>query len=83
MNNELNDNYYFGALNDDGSYTEITKVDELAINHPVTARNKFDENDEQCKNCEHCYWCELCNDFHCDISLYGNKEDPCEYKEML
>ena len=26
MNNELNNNYYFGALNDDGSYTRINKI---------------------------------------------------------
>lgn len=78
MNNK---NYKSYVLNQDGSYTEITKVDELVINHPVTARNKFDEDDEQCKNCEHFYWCDLCHDYHCDIALYGNKGAPCEYKE--
>lgn len=79
MNNK---NYKPYALNQDGSYTEISKADKLVIDHPATtAWNKFDEDDEQCRNCEHCYWCELCHDLHCDISIYGNKEALCEYEE--
>ena len=41
MNNELSDNYYFGVLNDDGSYTRISKIaDEIAISHQFKLPNK-------------------------------------------
>lgn len=45
MNNELNDNYYFGALNDDGSYTRISKVaDKMTISHRFKLPNKKNAN---------------------------------------
>lgn len=41
MNNELNDNYYFGALSDDGSYTRINKIaDKVIISHQFKLPNK-------------------------------------------
>lgn len=40
MNNELNTNYYFGALNDDGSYTRIKKIaDDISISHTFKIPN--------------------------------------------
>lgn len=45
MNNELSDNYYFGALNDDGSYTRINKIaDEVIISHQFKLPNKKNAN---------------------------------------
>ena len=44
MNNELSDNYYFGALSDDGSYARISKVaDKIAISHQFKLPNKKNE----------------------------------------
>ena len=45
MNNELSDNYYFGILNDDGSYTRINKIaDKIAISHQFKLPNKKNSN---------------------------------------
>ena len=45
MNNELSDNYYFGVLHDDGSYTRISKIAEKAmISHQFKLPNKKNAN---------------------------------------
>lgn len=45
MNNELSDNYYVGVLNDDGSYTRISKIaDKVIINHQYKLPNKKNAN---------------------------------------
>lgn len=45
MNNELNDNYYFGALNDDGSYTRISKItDKIITSHQFKLPSKKNAN---------------------------------------
>lgn len=45
MNNELSDNHYIGVLNDDGSYTRISKIaDKIIISHQFKLPNKKNAN---------------------------------------
>lgn len=45
MNNEIDNNYYFGALNNDGSYTRISKVaDKIITIHQFKLPNKKNAN---------------------------------------
>lgn len=44
---------------------------------------KNDENNEECLCCKHFWWCEDCNDYHCDIALYGGVDAECEHDKGI